>query len=34
MGEVREVDRVIGSGPDHLGKVIPRGGSAGATLWV
>ena len=34
MGAVREVAKAGGSGPNHLGRVIPCGGSGGATLWV
>ena len=34
LGVVREATKVGGSGPNHLSKVLPRGGSGGATLWV
>ena len=33
MGAVREVAKAGWSRPDHLGKVLPRGGSGGDTLW-
>ena len=34
MGEVREVAKTGGSGPDHIRKDVPCGGPGGATLWV
>ena len=34
LGAVREFDKTVGSRPNHLGKVLPRSGSGGATLWV
>ena len=34
MGAVREVAKVGGRGPDHIGKVIPCSGSGGANIWV
>ena len=33
LGAFREVATVGGGGPDRLGKVLPRGGSSGVTIW-
>ena len=34
LGAVGEATKSGGSGTNHLGKVLPRSGSGGATIWV